>query len=150
MVPTRDIGIYPHRVPTTSLAIATERGYDDIAAIIREAEATRGHVNRRYESASTPPPPPEFTTALNGGDERAVIAFLESSPLLRERPELIHHGPDGTTLLHLAAARLMPEVAVLGAVARRGCQPRDRDPGSRRSTCSAAGRQDTRTIASRS
>ena len=45
------------------------------------------------------------------GDERAVIAFLESSPLLRERPELIHHGPDGTTLLHLAAARLMPEVA---------------------------------------
>ena len=34
------IGIYPHRVPTTPLAIATERGYDDIAAIIREAEAT--------------------------------------------------------------------------------------------------------------
>jgi ankyrin repeat protein len=105
------IGIYPHRVPTTPLAIATERGYDDIAAIIREAEAKRGHVNRRYASASTPPPPPEFTAALNSGDERALIAFLESSPLLRERPELIHHGPDGTTLLHLAAARLMPEVA---------------------------------------
>ena len=105
------IGIYPHRVPTTSLAIATERGYKDITAIIREAEAKRGHVNRRYDSSSTPPPPPEFMAALNGGDERAVIAFLESSPLLRERPERIHHGPDGTTLLHLAAARLMPEVA---------------------------------------
>ena len=115
------IGIYPHRVPTTPLAIATERGYDDIAAIIREAEATRGHVNRRYESASMPPPPPEFTTALNRGDERAVIAFLESSPLLRDHPELINRGPDGTTLLHLAAARLMPELASLGAVARRGC-----------------------------
>src|SRR5678815_1504109 len=50
-------------------------------------------------------------TALTRGDERAVITFLESSPLLRERPEFIHHGPDGTTLLHLAAARLMPEVA---------------------------------------
>jgi ankyrin repeat protein len=105
------IGIYPHRVPTTSMAIATERGYDDIAAIIREAEAARSHVNRRYESASTPPPPPEFIDALHRGDERAVIAFLESSPLLRERPELIHEGPDGTTLLHLAGARLMPELA---------------------------------------
>ena len=105
------IGIYPHRVPTTALAIATERGYDEIAAIIREAEAHRGNVNRRYASASTPPPPPEFTAALNSGDERALIAFLESSPLLRERPELINRGPDGTTLLHLAAARLMPEAA---------------------------------------
>ena len=105
------IGIYPHRVPTTALAIATERGYDDIAVIIREAEAKRGHVSRRYASASTPPPPPEFMTALSRGDERAVITFLESSPLLRERPEFIHHGPDGTTLLHLAAARLMPDVA---------------------------------------
>ena len=136
------IGIYPHRVPTTPLAIATERGYDDIAAIIREAEAARGYVNRRYESASTPPPPPEFLDALHRGDERAVIAFLESSPLLRERPELIHHGPDGTTLLHLAAARLMPELAVLGAGARCGRQPADRERGSRRSTCWAAGRQD--------
>ena len=105
------IGIYPHRVPTTSLAIATERGYDEIAAIIREAEATRGHVNRRYASASTPPPPPEFTAALNDGDEPALIGFLESSPLLREHPEFINRGPDGTTLLHLAAARLMLEVA---------------------------------------
>ena len=105
------IGIYPHRVPTTALAIATERGYDDVAAIIHEAEAKRAHVNRRYASASTPPPPPEFTAALNSGDERALVAFLESSPLLREHPELINRGPDGTTLLHLAAARLMPEVA---------------------------------------
>ena len=105
------IGIYPHRVPTTSLAIATERGYDEISAIIREAEAQRGNVNRRYESASMPPPPQEFMSALNSGDERALIAYLESSPLLRERPELITRGPDGVTLLHLAAARLMPEVA---------------------------------------
>ena len=104
------IGIYPHRVPTTAWAIATERGYDDIVAIIREAEATRGHVSR-YASASMPPPPPEFTAALNNGDERALIAFLESSPLLREHPELINSGPDDTSLLHLAAARLMPEVA---------------------------------------
>jgi ankyrin repeat protein len=105
------IGIYPHRVPTTPTAIATERGYDDVVAIIREAEAKRAYVNRRYDSPSTPPPPPELLDALHRGDERAVIAFLESSPLLRERPEAIHHGHDGATLLHLAAARLMPELA---------------------------------------
>ena len=106
------IGIYPHRVPTTPMAIATERGYDDIAGIIREAEAKRSHVPRHYASVSTPPPPPEFTDALNRGDAAGLIAFLESSPLLRQHPELlISAGPDGTTLLHLAAARLMPEVA---------------------------------------
>jgi ankyrin repeat protein len=105
------IGIYPHRVPTTPLAIATERGYDDVAALIRDAEAKRGHVNRRYEPASMPPPPPEFTAALNRGDERALLALLESSPLLRDRPELITGGPDGMTLLHLAAARLLPGLA---------------------------------------
>ena len=105
------IGIYPHRVPTTALAIATERGYDEIAAVIRDAETKRGPVNRRYESASMPPAPPEFARALNGGDERGLIAFLESSPMLRERPELVARGPDGVTLLHLAAARLMPAVA---------------------------------------
>jgi ankyrin repeat protein len=105
------IGIYPHRVPTTPMAIATERGYDDITAIIREAEARRGYVNRRYGSSSVPPPPPEFMNAIDRGDERAVIEFLESSPLLRERPELISHGPDGVTALHLAAARLMPGLA---------------------------------------
>jgi ankyrin repeat protein len=105
------LGIYPHRVPTTALAIATERGYDEISAIIRDAEAKRGHVSRRYESVSGPVPPREFTAALNSGDERALLGFLESSPFLREHPELINRGPDGTSLLHLASARLMPEVA---------------------------------------
>ena len=47
----------------------------------------------RYASASMPPPPPEFTDALNRGDARALIAFLESSPLLREHPELYQPRP---------------------------------------------------------
>ena len=126
------IGIYPHRVPTTPLAIATERGDEEMAAIIREAEAKRGNVNRRYESASMPPPPPEFTTALNSGDERALIAFLESSPLLGERPELITRGPDGITLLHLAAARLLAPRAARGGNARASGAGRWSADGGRR------------------
>lgn len=40
-------GIYPHRGATSALTLATERGYDEIAVIIREEEARR------------PPDPPE-------------------------------------------------------------------------------------------
>ena len=63
------LGIYPHRVPTTAMNIATERGYDEIAAIIRESEAARGVVHRRYASADMPGPP-AFRTALNDATSR--------------------------------------------------------------------------------
>jgi hypothetical protein len=45
------VGIYPHRVPTTALAIATERGYEEIVAIIRDAEDRRpgGRPPARYD-----------------------------------------------------------------------------------------------------
>lgn len=35
------VGIYPHRDATSPLTIATERGYDEIVAIIREEERKR-------------------------------------------------------------------------------------------------------------
>ena len=34
-------GVYPHRDATTALTLATERGYDEIVAIIREEEQRR-------------------------------------------------------------------------------------------------------------
>ena len=105
------VGIYPHRVPTTALAIATERDYDDVVAIIREAEAARTHVARHY-GGHEPSLPRELREAIDRGDERAVIEFLESYPPLRANPALVTaSGPDGVTLLHLAAARLMPRLA---------------------------------------
>ncbi|HET9270343.1 MAG TPA: ankyrin repeat domain-containing protein, partial [Vicinamibacterales bacterium] len=105
------IGIYPHRVPTTALAIATERDYDDVVAIIQEAEAARTHVARHYRGHE-PALPRALRDAIDGGDERAVIEFLESYPPLRANPALVTaSGPDGITLLHLAAARLMPRLA---------------------------------------
>lgn len=105
------IGIYPHRVPTTALAIATERDYDDVVAIIQEAEAARSHVARHY-GGHEPPLPRELRGAIDRGDEGGVIEFLESYPPLRANPALVTaSGPDGITLLHLAAARLMPRLA---------------------------------------
>src|SRR5262249_7546497 len=44
------IGIYPHRIPTTALAIATERGYEEIVAVIREVE------EKRTGAPFSPPP----------------------------------------------------------------------------------------------
>ena len=105
------IGIYPHRVPTTALAIATERDYDDVVAIIQQAEAARTHVARHY-GGHEPSLPRELREAIDRGDEHAVIEFLESYPPLRAHPALVAaSGPDGVTLLHLAAARLMPRLA---------------------------------------
>jgi ankyrin repeat protein len=106
-----NIGIYPHRVPTTALAIATERDYDDVVAIIREAEAARTHVARHYGGHDSPLPR-ELKDAIDRGDERAIIDFLESYPPLRANPALVTaSGPDGITMLHIAAARLMPRLA---------------------------------------
>jgi ankyrin repeat protein len=107
-----NIGIYPHRVPTTALAIATERGYDEIAVIIREAEARRPGFRPPVHSSNATDVPQELHDGIRDGNARAIIAFLESSPVLRANPAMITGpGPDGVTLLHLAAARLMPELA---------------------------------------
>src|SRR5258708_28026665 len=43
-------GVYPHNDATSPLTIAVERGYDDIAAIIREEE------QRRREGKGPAPP----------------------------------------------------------------------------------------------
>ena len=105
-----NIGIYPHRVPTTALAIATERGYDDIVAII--TDAGRGRAARRSPPSESPPALQPLVEAITRGDERGVIAFLEESPVLRGNPGLIRMArPDGITLLHLAVARLMADLA---------------------------------------
>jgi ankyrin repeat protein len=109
-----DIGIYPHRVPTTARAIATERGYDEIVAIIDEAERRRpGFQAKLRADSSAREMPPELRDAIDRGDSAAVIAFLEAYPMLRANPALISmQGPGGITMLHLAAARLMLPLGV--------------------------------------
>jgi len=107
------VGIYPHRIPTTAFAIATERGYEEIVAVIREVEEKRtGAPAADPPSDRSPQPPPrELDDAIMRGDVRAVVAFLESSAEFRDHPEGIRRaGPGGITLLHLACARLIVEL----------------------------------------
>ncbi len=104
------IGIYPHRIPTTALAIATERGYDEIVGVIRDVEEKRTGVPAAGPptDTSTDPGPRELHDAVMRGDARAAVAFLESSAEFRDNPERIRR-PDvgGITMLHVASARLM-------------------------------------------
>jgi ankyrin repeat protein len=82
-------GIYPHRDATSALTLATERGYDEIVAIIREAE------QRRAAAANAPD---KLYEAIARGDNAAAIAMLEAEPAA------IHScSRDGWTPLHVAA-----------------------------------------------
>jgi ankyrin repeat protein len=105
------IGIYPHRVPTTAIAMAIERGYDDVVAIIQEVEEKRTGIRGTVAPTDASPMPRELDDAIRRADSAAAIAFLESSPLIRAEPALIRRtGPGGITLLHIAAARLMVDL----------------------------------------
>ena len=92
-------GIYPHRDATSALTLATERGYADIVAIIREEEGRRASspfaAIAEHESV-------ELGAAFERGDEAAMIAALEG------HPALIHTSdPNGRTALHWAAAGVL-------------------------------------------
>lgn len=99
-------GIYPHRDATRALTIATERGYGEIVAIIHEAEQRRRAAHGNTGAPAPSGLPQELSDAIRNGDEPKAIALLEADP------SLIHASqPDGVTPLHLASARLMPQLA---------------------------------------
>jgi ankyrin repeat protein len=91
-------GVWPHREATTALTIATERGYDEIVAIIREEER-----RREARKPSAPQANAELMQAFERGDEDRVLAMLEADPTLIQA----HRRP-----LHMAAYRFWERLAV--------------------------------------
>jgi len=97
-------GIYPHREATGPLTLAVERGYEEIAAIIREEE------HRRQTGVPEPVDtdlPSEIAQAFQRGDVATIMKFLE------KHPELIRLADprNGVTPLHKAAAFLLQPMA---------------------------------------
>jgi ankyrin repeat protein len=97
-------GIHPHREATGPLTLAVERGYEEIAAIIREEE------HRRQTGVPEPADtdlPSEIAQAFQRGDEATIMTFLE------RHPELIRLADprNGVTPLHKAAAFLLQPMA---------------------------------------
>lgn len=98
-------GIHPHRDATGPLTFAVERGYEEIAAIIREEE--QRHPAGAPERVDVDLPS-GVMQAFQRGDEATIMAFLE------EHPELINRGDpqNGMTPLHWAAAFLLQPRAI--------------------------------------
>jgi ankyrin repeat protein len=89
-----DGGIYPKREATSPYILARDRGYDEIAEVLREAREKRG--------ARSPKGPSEAVRkceqAFQAGSEDAIVAAFD------EHPELADMCPaDGRTMLHQAA-----------------------------------------------
>jgi Ankyrin repeat len=96
-------GMYPHRDATSPLTIATERGCDEIVAIISEEEQRRRAAQSGF--ADAPAPEALFQAIASGDDERA-IAMMAASPALVRTTQ----PPYGLTPLHVAAKELNPRL----------------------------------------
>jgi ankyrin repeat protein len=99
-------GIYPHRDATSALTIATERGYDEIVAIIQEEEQHRREaMSGSYATVTNTQD--ELSEAIGRGHEARAVAILEADPAL------VHAcDRDGWTPLHVAAAVLNERIVV--------------------------------------
>ena len=89
-------GIWPNRDATSPRTIARERGYDDVVALMNEAESRRGARGQNSLREAFQ----KLERAMNEGGEPAVIELFESEPELAEITT-----PDGMTMLHHAAGR---------------------------------------------
>jgi ankyrin repeat protein len=92
-------GIYPQRDATTALALAKDRGYDDIVDIISEQEQQRRAEHSRGTSAEPEQIIEALIEAIRKGDEERASAMLEADSDLTQAS-----NRDGWTPLHMAAA----------------------------------------------
>jgi ankyrin repeat protein len=112
-------GIYPHRDATSALTIATERGYDEIVAIIREEEQGRAAAGSGVKTA-----PDKLFEAIGSGDDAGAIAMLEAEPAA-----IRSCNRDGWTPLDVAAASLNERLVEW--LLQRGADPNRRGPAGR-------------------
>jgi ankyrin repeat protein len=88
-------GIYPHRDATTAILIASERGYDEIVAIIREEEAKHSKP-QNVEACAIDRPAGPLTAAVTAG-RADLLAELLAKGLDPNEPTRLEHV-DGAVL----------------------------------------------------
>jgi len=113
-------GIFPHRDATTAMALAHERGYSDVVAVIEEEER-----HRREElsclNATVSPAQDQISSSIAGGDSANAIRLIEADL------SLIHAcDRDGRTPLHLAARK--NDVELMAWLLKRRANVRKKDP----------------------
>jgi ankyrin repeat protein len=97
-------GIYPHRDATSALAIAREREYHEVAAVIEEEERLR-RAELSCPNATISPLQDQIELAISQADNARAIALLEADG------SLIHAcDREGATPLHTAAEEANEEM----------------------------------------
>jgi ankyrin repeat protein len=112
-------GIWPHRDATSAMAMARDRGYDDVVSAIEDAELLRRKA-LSCPNATISPVQGQIGAAISRGDAATAIGLLEAEPSLMEACDR-----NGATPLHLAAEETNVELAAW-LLERRG-NPRKKD-----------------------
>lgn len=99
---TTTAGIHALRHAATPLALATDRQFTEIVAIIQEEEQRRA--NRHTPAAGAPA---QLRAAVESGDEALALSLLEQHPDLAS----LAFSNQRLTLLHLASGLLWPRAA---------------------------------------
>jgi ankyrin repeat protein len=90
-------GIYPHRDATTALALARDRDYQDIVAVI-EGEEQRRREQMSCPNSAVSPAQDQINDAIRQGDSEGAIRLIEADPFLIRACDRT-----GGTALHAAA-----------------------------------------------
>jgi len=97
-------GIWPHRDATSALAIARDREYREVVAVIEEEELRR-RAEVSCPNATISPVQEQIQAAISQGDDDTVMRLLNADP------SLIHAcNRDGATPLHVAAEETNAEL----------------------------------------
>ena len=114
-------GIFPHRDATSALAIARDREYSDIVAVIEEEERLRSR-KMSCPNATVSPVPDQIKAAISRGDNATAIRLIEADA------SLIHAcDRHGGTPLHVAAEETNAEMVAWLLNRRAGVRKRDAD-----------------------
>jgi len=113
-------GIFPHRDATSALAIARDRQYDDIVALIEEEEHHRRE-EMSCPNATVSPVQDQISSAIAHGDNAMAIRLLEADRTLIQACDR-----DGATPLHLAARQ--NAVELVAWLLERRAPVRKKDP----------------------
>lgn len=112
-------GIFPHRDATTAFALARDRGYQDIVAVIEEEEQHRRQA-MSCPNATVSPVQEQINQAIREGDNREAIRLLEADESLIRACDR-----DGGTALHAAAEAANEEMVAW--LLDRHANPRKQD-----------------------
>ena len=112
-------GIFPHRDATTAFALARDRDYKDIVAVIEEEEQHRRE-QMSCPNATISPVQDQINDAIRQGDNEAAIRLLEADGSLIRACDR-----DGATPLHVAAQETNEEMVAWLLSRRANVHKRD-------------------------